>query len=158
MKKIIISAKSKNGVIGRQGELPWHSKDEFLHFKTTTFGFPIIMGRKTFQSLGKPLKGRLHLVITRQKNFSLPFREVLIFNDLKTAFAYCERNNFEKVYVIGGGEIYKQAINHVDELIISIINIEVNGDVHFPLIDPAIWKEASREKRNEFDIVVYSKI
>ena len=158
MKKIIISAKSKNGVIGRQGELPWHSKDEFLHFKTTTFGSPIIMGRKTFQSLGKPLKGRLHLVITRQKNFSLPFREVLIFNDLKTAFAYCERNNFEKVYVIGGGEIYKQAINHVDELIISIINIEVNGDVHFPLIDPAIWKEASREKRNEFDIVVYSKI
>ena len=158
MKKIIISAKSKNGVIGRQGELPWHSKDEFLHFKTTTFGFPIIMGRKTFQSLGKPLKGRLHLVITRQKNFSLSFREVLILNDLETAFAYCERNNFEKVYVIGGGEIYKQAINHVDELIISIINIEVNGDVHFPLIDPAIWKEASREKRNEFDIVVYSKI
>jgi len=158
LKKIIISAKSKNGVIGRQGELPWHSKDEFLHFKTTTFGFPIIMGRKTFQSLGKPLKGRLHLVITRQKNFSLSFREVLILNDLETAFAYCERNNFEKVYVIGGGEIYKQAINHVDELIISIINIEVNGDVHFPLIDPAIWKEASREKRNEFDIVVYSKI
>ena len=158
MKKIIISAKSKNGVIGRQGELPWHSKDEFLHFKTTTFGSPIIMGRKTFQSLGKPLKGRLHLVITRQKNFSLSFREVLILNDLETAFAYCEKNNFEKVYVIGGGEIYKQAINHVDELIISIINIEVNGDVHFPLIDPAIWKEASREKRNEFDIVVYSKI
>ena len=158
MKKIIISAKSKNGVIGRQGELPWHSNEEFLHFKTTTLGFPIIMGRKTFQSLGKPLKGRLHLVITRQKNFSLPFREVLIFNDLETAFAYCEKNNFEKVYVIGGGEIYKQAINHVDELIISIMNMEVNGDVHFPLIDPAIWKEASREKRNEFDIVVYSKI
>ncbi len=158
MKKIIISAKSKNGVIGRQGELPWHSKEEFLHFKTTTLGFPIIMGRKTFQSLGKPLKGRLHLVITRQKFFSLPFREALIFNDLETAFAYCEKNNFEKVYVIGGGEIYKQAINHVDELIISIMNMEVNGDVHFPLIDPAIWKEASREKRNEFDIVVYSKI
>ena len=158
MKKIIISAKSKNGVIGRQGELPWHSKDEFLHFKTTTFGSPIIMGRKTFQSLGKPLKGRLHLVITRQKNFSLSFREVLILNDLETAFAYCEKNNFEKVYVIGGGEIYKQAINYADELIISIMNIEVDGDVFFPAIDPSLWKEISREKRNEFDIVVYSKI
>lgn len=158
MKKIIISAKSKNGVIGRQGELPWHSKDEFLHFKTTTFGSPIIMGRKTFQSLGKPLKGRLHLVITRQKNFSLSFREVLILNDLETAFAYCEKNNFEKVYVIGGGEIYKQAINYADELIISIMNIEVEGDVFFPAIDPSLWKEISREKRNEFDIVVYSKI
>ena len=158
MKKIIISAKSKNGVIGRQGELPWHSKDEFLHFKTTTFGSPIIMGRKTFQSLGKPLKGRLHLVITRQKNFSLSFREVLILNDLETAFAYCEKNNFEKVYVIGGGEIYKQAINDADELIISIMNIEVEGDVFFPAIDPSLWKEISREKRNEFDIVVYSKI
>jgi len=158
LKKIIISAKSKNGVIGRQGELPWHSKDEFLHFKTTTFGFPIIMGRKTFQSLGKPLKGRLHLVITRQKNFSLSFREVLILNDLETAFAYCEKNNFEKVYVIGGGEIYKQAINYADELIISIMNIEVEGDVFFPAIDPSLWKEISREKRNEFDIVVYSKI
>jgi len=158
LKKIIISAKSKNGVIGRQGELPWHSKDEFLHFKTTTFGSPIIMGRKTFQSLGKPLKGRLHLVITRQKNFSLSFREVLILNDLETAFAYCEKNNFEKVYVIGGGEIYKQAINYADELIISIMNIEVEGDVFFPAIDPSLWKEISREKRNEFDIVVYSKI
>jgi len=158
LKKIIISAKSKNGVIGRQGELPWHSKDEFLHFKTTTFGSPIIMGRKTFQSLGKPLKGRLHLVITRQKNFSLSFREVLILNDLETAFAYCEKNNFEKVYVIGGGEIYKQAINDADELIISIMNIEVEGDVFFPAIDPSLWKEISREKRNEFDIVVYSKI
>ncbi|NCS89840.1 MAG: dihydrofolate reductase [Ignavibacteria bacterium] len=155
---MIISAKSKNGVIGRQGELPWHSKDEFLHFKTTTFGSPIIMGRKTFQSLGKPLKGRLHLVITRQKNFSLSFREVLILNDLETAFAYCEKNNFEKVYVIGGGEIYKQAINYADELIISIMNIEVEGDVFFPAIDPSLWKEISREKRNEFDIVVYSKI
>ena len=116
------------------------------------------MGRKTFQSLGKPLKGRLHLVITRQKNFSLSFREVLILNDLETAFAYCEKNNFEKVYVIGGGEIYKQAINYADELIISIMNIEVEGDVFFPAIDPSLWKEISREKRNEFDIVVYSKI
>jgi len=72
LKKIIISAKSKNGVIGRQGELPWHSKDEFLHFKTTTFGFPIIMGVKSFKSFGKPLRGKLHLVIPGQKNFSLP--------------------------------------------------------------------------------------
>lgn len=158
MKKIIISAKSKNGVIGRKGELPWHSKEEFIHFKNTTFGFPIIMGRKTFESLGNPLMGRLHIVISRQQNFSLPFDGVLIFKTLVAAFEYCEKNNYEKVYIIGGGEIYKQVINRVDELVISIMNLEVEGDVCFPPIDPLIWREISREKRNAFDIVVYSKI
>lgn len=158
MKKIIISAKSKNGVIGRGNELPWHSKEEFQHFKNTTFGSPIIMGRKTFESLGKPLKGRLHLVITRQHNFSPPFDEVLIFNTLSRAIDYCEKKLFEKIFIIGGGEIYKQAINIVDELIISIMNFEVEGDVYFPQIDPLVWEETSRKKEKEFDIVYYSRI
>ncbi len=158
MKKIIISAKSKNGVIGRGNKLPWHSKEEFQHFKNTTFGFPIIMGRKTFESLGKPLKGRLHIVITRQHNFSLPFNEVLVFNTLSMAIEYCEKILFEKIFIIGGGEIYKQAINIVDELIISIMNFEVDGDVYFPQINPSVWEETSCEKRNEFDIVYYSRI
>ncbi len=158
MKKIIISAKSKNGVIGRDGELPWHSKEEFRHFKNTTLGFPIIMGRKTFNSLGKPLKGRLHLVVTRQENITLNHDEVLIFNNLENAIEYCNKNKFEKVFIIGGGEVYEWAIKIVDELIISIMNFEVVGDIYFPQIDPMIWKETSREKRNEFDIVYYSRI
>ena len=81
MKKVIISAVAKNGIIGRSnGEMPWHVKEEFQHFKTTTLGFPIIMGRKSFDSLGKPLKGRLNVVITNNKNLKLPYNEVKIFH------------------------------------------------------------------------------
>ena len=104
MRKIIISAVARNGVIGRSnGEMPWHVKEEFQHFKNTTFGFPIIMGRKTFETLGKPLKGRLNVVITRKANFSLPsgqaglpFEDVKIFHDLKESINFFESQKQEK--------------------------------------------------------------
>ena len=91
MRKIIISAVAKNGVIGRSnGEMPWHVKEEFQHFKNTTLGFPIIMGRKSFDALGKPLNGRLNVVITANQDFTLPFDEVKIFHSLNKAVDYFE--------------------------------------------------------------------
>jgi dihydrofolate reductase len=157
LKKIIISAISKNGVIGRDGDLPWHNKEEFNHFKKTTIGFPMIMGRKTFDSLKVPLKDRLHIIVTKNIHLNYSFKEVKIFHSIKDALQFCEEENFEKIFIIGGGEIYRQTINIADELCISIMKMEVEGDTYFPEIDKNIWKEKSREEREEFDIVTYVK-
>ncbi len=158
MKKIIISAVAKNGVIGRStGEMPWHSKEEFQHFKSTTFGFPIIMGRVTFETLGKPLKGRLNIILTKRSNFNYNFDEVKIFNTLTEAYKFCEEQNFEKVFVIGGAQIYKEALGTIDEMLISIMDFEADGDVFFPEIDKNIWEVASRDRRNEFEILTYRR-
>ena len=156
MRKIIIVAVAQNGVIGKSnGEMSWHVKEEFQHFKNTTMGFPIIMGRKTFNSLGKPLKGRPHLVVSRNKNLTFPFEEIKIFPNVETAILGAEDYKKEKVFIIGGGEIYKESINLVDEMLISFMKFEADGDIYFPKIDSAFWIEDSREKRNEFEIVKY---
>lgn len=156
MKKIIISAVAKNGVIGKSnGEMPWHVKEEFKHFKNTTFGFPIVMGRKTFETLGKPLKGRLNCIVTKNKNYRVPFEEVKIFNDLEESFEYLEKANEKKIFIIGGGKIYEQSIHVADEMIISYMNFDAEGDVYFPKIDKNIWKIESKDKRDEFEIFYY---
>lgn len=156
MRKIIISAVARNGVIGRSnGEMPWHVKEEFQHFKNTTFGFPIIMGRKTFETLGKPLKGRLNVVITRNFNLNLTFEDVKIFHDLKESINFFESQKQEKVFIIGGADIYKQATDFATEMIISYMKFEAEGDVSFPKIDEKIWTVESREDREQFEIVNY---
>ena len=120
MRKIIISAVAKNEVIGKEtGELPWHISEEFKHFKETTLGSPIIMGRKSFDALGKPLPKRENIVVSRNIGLVYPFPKVKIFNSLEQAFNYCEDKNYEKVFVIGGGQIYAQAIDFVAEMILS---------------------------------------
>lgn len=156
MKIILIAAIAKNNVIGRStGEMPWHSKEDFQHFKQTTLGFPIIMGRKSFESLGKPLKGRLNIVLTKNSKLKENFNEIMIFNSLKQAYEYCKAANSEKIFVIGGGQIFEQAIADADEMIISHMDFDAEGDVYFPKIDLAKWEISSREKRSEFEIVIY---
>ena len=156
MKKIIISAVALNGVIGRSnGEMPWHSKDEFQHFKSTTLGFPIIMGRVTFETLRKPLKGRLNIILTQRNNLNYDFDDVKIFNTLGSAYKFCEEQNYEKVFVIGGAQIYKEALSTADEMLISIMDFEAEGDVFFPVIDEKIWEIKSRDQRNGFEILTY---
>ena len=159
MKIIIISAVARNGVIGRSnGEMPWHVKEEFQHFKNTTLGYPIIMGRITFETLGNPLKNRLNVVVTSNPGYTLPFEEVEIRRSLSDAVEFVSGLNPEKIFIIGGGEIYKQAIEFADEMIISIMHFDADGDIYFPEIDPGKWKEISREPGEQFDIIFYSKI
>lgn len=156
MKIILIAAVAKNNVIGRSaGEMPWHSKEDFQHFKQTTLDFPIIMGRKSFESLGKPLKGRLNIVITKNSKLKEKFEEIIIFNSLKQAYKYCEAAKSEIIFVIGGGQIFEKAIIDADEMIISHMDFEAEGDVFFPKIDLTKWEISSREKRSEFEIVTY---
>lgn len=157
MKIIIIAAVAKNGVIGlSNGKIPWHIKEDFSHFKKQTLGSPIIMGRKTFESLGKPLKNRTNIVITRNSEFKAD-EEVIIFKNIAESLEYCKGQKSEKVFIIGGGEIYSQAMGLADELIISKVNLEPDGNVFFPEINESEWILESTDVREEFTICYYSK-
>jgi len=159
MLKILITAVAKNNVIGRStGEMPWHSKEETQHFKQTTLGFPVIMGRKTIEALGKPLEGRINIVITKNSAIKEKFESLIIYDALKDAYKYCEANNYEKVFIIGGGQIFEKAIAEADEMIISYMDFDAKGDVYFPRIDFLKWNVSSREKRKDFEIVTYIRM
>lgn len=158
MKIIIISAIAKNNVIGKSnGEIPWHIKEEFQHFKKTTLGFPIIMGRKTFESLQQPLKGRLNIVITSNINYNID-NEIKVFNSINDALDFCKSLNIEKVFIIGGAEVYKQALNFADEMIISYMNFNADGDIFFPDFRIEDWQIISEEEREQFKIVHYKRV
>ena len=153
MRIIIISALAQNGVIGKSsGEMPWHVKEEFQHFKNTTLGFPIIMGRKTFETLGIPLKGRENIIVTGNRDYKIDFEATKICHSLSESIDYCESKNPEKAFIIGGGQIYKQAIEIADEMVLSFMKFEAEGDVKFPEINYASWKIVSTEDREKFEI------
>lgn len=159
MKISIIVAVAKNGVIGKaDGEMPWHVKEEFQHFKKTTLGHPVIMGRKTFETLGKPLKGRQNIVITRNSSYSLHFEETLVLHSLDEALEYCRMKKEPQVFVIGGGQIYKQAISLADEMIISVMKFEAQGEVRFPEFNERLWRVMSTEDHEQFEIFRYERI
>ena len=156
MRKIIIAAIAKNGVIGRSnGEMPWHSKPEFQHFKSTTLGFPIIMGRKTFESLGSPLKGRLNIVLTKNKELKDRFSDIIVFDEVNEVYSYCEDQKFEKIFLTGGGSLFPLFMKDAGEMIISIMDFDAEGDIYFPKIDDTIWKIESKDQRDGFEIIYY---
>lgn len=156
MRIVIISAIASNRIIGRSnGEMPWHIKEEFQHFKNVTLGSPIIMGRKTFETLGKPLKGRENIIISRNKNFKVEFEEIKIFHSIKDSINYCELKSYEKAFIIGGGEIYRQALDIADEMILSFMKFEAEGDVVFPEFESDSWQKVSTEDREQFEVVKY---
>jgi dihydrofolate reductase len=158
LKIVIIVAVATNGVIGRaNGEMPWHVKEDFQHFKKTTMGFPIVMGRKSFESLGKPLKGRENIVVTRNANLKYDFDDVTIVHSLNEAIEHCKLLNKEKIFITGGGEIYKQSISIADEMIISHMKFEAEGEVKFPDIDMNEWYIDSKDNRDQFEIVTYKR-
>lgn len=156
MKIIIISAIAHNGVIGKaNGEMPWHEKEEFQHFKNTTLGYPIIMGRRTFETLGKPLKGRENIIVTGNRDYKINFEGTKIVFSLEEAIRYCNSQNTEKAFIIGGGKIYKQAISVADEMILSFMKFEAKGEVNFPEIKNDTWQLVSSEEREKFTIKRY---
>lgn len=158
MKKIIIAAVARNGIIGRDdGSMPWHVKEEFKHFKETTFGFPIIMGRVTFESLGKPLPGRTNIVITANRNYETEFDGIRIFYDLSDAFSFCETQNVEKCFITGGAKIYQLAMKDADEMILSFMKFDAEGTISFPKFEESEWKIFERKKFEQFEVIYYSR-
>lgn len=154
----LIVAVAQNGVIGKSsGEMSWHVSEEFKHFKNTTKGYPVIMGRKTFETLGKPLKERLNIVLTKNPDYKTKFDDVLIFTSLDEAINFCKEKKYEKIFIIGGAEIYKLAIPLVDEMIISRMKFDAEGDVHFPAFDESKWKKEKIMDKELFEVYLYRR-
>ena len=151
----IIVATSLNHAIGKDNQLLWHLPADLKFFKTTTMGCPVIMGRKTFQSIGRTLPGRQNIVITRDKNFNSDNQfDILVVGSLDEALV--KLHTEKEVFIIGGGEIYKQSIDSVDTIYITLVNTVIDGDVYFPEIDKSrfdlVWEEKHlADDKNKFD-------
>ena len=143
MIKSIIVAKADNDVIGKDNKLVWHMPNDLKHFKNTTMGHHIIMGRKTFESQKKPLPGRTSIVITRNKDFKA--EGCLIVHSLEDAYEIGLQNRQEEVFILGGAEIYTIALDSADKIYLTEIKAEFDGDTWFPKIDYSKWVETKRE-------------
>jgi len=156
MKLILIAAHDPNLIIGKEGDLPWHYPEDLKFFKKTTMGCPILMGRVVFEELNeKPLPGRENVVLSRSKNYD----HVPTFSSIEGALKYLE--DHEKVFVIGGGKIYEQLIGRADQLVITEIKKEYEGDTRFPEYREdigSVWREIWREDHGEFAFVKYRRV
>lgn len=138
----LIVAIAKDNVIGFQNKMPWHLPAELAYFKRVTMGHPIVMGRKTFDSIGRPLPGRRNIVVTRNADFQRDGIEVA--HSLAAAMALCADSD---AFLIGGATLYAEALPHVDKLFITEIDAAPAGDTFFPAIDARQWRETFRERR-----------
>ncbi len=145
---VLVAAVADNGVIGQGGGLPWRLKSDLQYFRAVTMGKPVVMGRKTFASIGKPLAGRTNIVISRDKNFSAPGALVAASLDAALAAARGDalRRGADAIAVIGGTEIYRQTVGRADRLVITRVHLRPDGDAVFPEIDARIWDEIERSE------------
>ncbi|MDR1424326.1 MAG: dihydrofolate reductase [Azoarcus sp.] len=144
---VLIAAVARNGVIGRENALPWRLKADMAHFRATTLGHPVLMGRKTWESLGKPLPGRRNLVLTRQAGYAAHGAEVFASPDAALATV----RDAVRVFVIGGAEIYRMMLPRADTLLLTEVDAEVAGDAHFPAFERKRFREAARRAGSEAD-------
>lgn len=142
----LVAALAENNVIGRDNRLPWYLPDDLKHFRRLTTGHPVIMGRRNYESLGRPLPDRLNIVVTRRDGFQAPGCRVV--HSLEEAFAAA--GGADEIFVIGGGELYAQTLDRADRLCLTRVHAEVPGDTRFPDVDPHVWQETERE-RHEAD-------
>ena len=137
----IIVAVAKNNAIGKNNNLLWHIKEDLVYFKKTTLGATVVMGRKTFESIGKPLPGRRNVVVSKTMN---EIEGIEIFRSIDQAIGSCSSN--EEVFIIGGGEIYKQSISLVQRIFLTIVDVNIpDADTFFPELDMSQWREIFRE-------------
>lgn len=156
VKIALIVAMSEDGTIGDKGKIPWHISDDLKRFKRLTMGHPIIMGRKTYVSIGKPLPGRTNIVLTKSVDFTAP-PGVLKFDSLDAALDHCRQQGQELVFIVGGSDVYRQALPHADQLFITEVHRCVTGDTKFPEYDRSQWIEVAREDAPECSFVEYAR-
>lgn len=149
----IVVAMGRNREIGKENQLLWHLPKDLKHFKEITSNHPIIMGRKTYESIGKPLPNRTNIVISRKTDW---FEEgILIVGSIKEAIKFAKKID-EKIFIIGGGNIYEQTIDLVDQLEITWVDATLEADTYFPKIDEKIWRKTDeicheKDEKNQFD-------
>ncbi len=146
-KIVLVAAVARNGAIGVKGGLPWRLPSDLKRFKETTWGRPMIMGRKTFDSIGRPLPGRETIVVTRDENFA---REgVYVARSVDEALALGEVRakamGVDEIMIVGGGEIYRATLERADRIVLTEVDMTPEGDAFFPALDMTQWREAARE-------------
>ena len=137
---ILVVAVAENGVIGRDNRLPWRIKSDLKFFRSVTMNKPVVMGRKTYASIGKPLPGRTNIVITRQPDFAAPG----VDQALSAARGDALRRGADAIAVIGGTEIFAQTMPMAIRIILTLVHAKPPGDTYFPSVDPAVWRETER--------------
>jgi len=152
MKVSIVVAMDDNRVIGADGRLPWHLSADLRHFKSITMGKPIIMGRRTHESIGRSLPGRENVVITRNRNYRA--QDCTVLQGLECVYA--RFSNVHEIMIMGGGELYKQTLDRADRIYLTEVHTECDGDTRFPDFVREQWREVEREdyradEKNEFD-------
>lgn len=158
-----IVAASENDVIGVNNDLPWEIPEDMKFFRDKTKGRAMIMGRKTYQSVGHPLPGRLSIVITRQKDFKIDSPLAVVQPDLQSAIAYAKTQVSkwgEEIFIIGGGEIFKESIDIVDVIYLTRIHKNFDGDIKYPKVDPKKFELVEERARTEpvpFTFLTYTK-
>ncbi|MEO5984766.1 MAG: dihydrofolate reductase [Ferruginibacter sp.] len=150
----LLVAASTNNAIGKNGKLLWHLPKDLTFFKNTTWGMPVIMGRKTYEAIDLPLPGRINIVITNTPGWSA--ENVLVANDITNAINSANETNCKEVFIIGGGEVYKQTIDIADRIYMTRVHAELEGDTWFPEIDPGKWEIKSETDFAADDKHIYS--
>jgi dihydrofolate reductase len=147
MKIVLVAAIGENNVIGRGGQLPWRLKSDLRHFRKVTLNRPVVMGRKTYESIGKPLKGRTNIVLTKDLGLVVPGG--VLANSLDAAMGFARQDakarGVDEIMVIGGSDVFAALIPKADRLEITHVHASPEGDTYFPPIDPAQWREVARE-------------
>ena len=146
MRNSIVVAMDEGRVIGAEGGMPWHLPADLKFFKSVTMGKPIIMGRSTWESIGRALPGRTNIIITRNTHFQA--EGCRLAHSVDEALAIAKEESAEEVMIIGGGGIYEQTLDRVDRLYLTRIAAHLVGDTHFPVINPEEWQEVSRQQHN----------
>ncbi len=142
----LVAAVARNGIIGHEGGMPWHLPTDLKHFKAVTLGKPIVMGRRTFEAIGRALPGRDNIVVTRNSDFEGEGVHVAYSLDEAVSMAeHCARHHgVDEICIIGGGQIYEEVMAHAHRLYVTEVDDEPEGDARFPDIDPSIWREIDR--------------
>jgi dihydrofolate reductase len=150
----LVAAYADNRVIGDHGRIPWHLSEDFAHFKATTMGGTLVMGRATYDSIGRPLPGRTTIVVTRNPDWSA--EGVLVAHSLDEALALAAEQAGE-TYIVGGGEIYEQALPLATHQVLTEVHLAPEGDARYPEFDPDEWVETRREPRDGFTWVWWER-
>lgn len=150
----LIAAASENNVIGDQNEIPWHLPVDMAFFRSITEGKPVIMGRKTFESIGRPLPKRHNIVISRQRDLEIEGCDVV--SSLEEALEMAEEESADEACVIGGGQIYKEAIELADRIYLTRVHATIDGDAYFPEVHEEEWEEVDRDEHAKDDLHEYA--
>jgi dihydrofolate reductase len=155
----VIAAMAKNRVIGIENRLPWHLPEDLRHFKTLTMGHHIVMGRKTYESIGRPLPGRVTVIVTRNPDYRAD--GCVTADSLDAAIEFGRAAGDPEIFFVGGAELYGQVLTRADRLYLTEIQAEFAGDAHFPALDSG-WRETGRQRQTSaaglaYDFVVYAR-